>query len=66
MWAIKAPNGELMHDTLSDDKESAFWSLFDCMDEEFRLLYWKKPELSRKEYTKRKYRSVKVKLVEDK
>jgi predicted secreted protein len=64
MWAIKTPKGKLMYETLSDDKEGAYWLLFNYMSDEFISFYWKKPELSRKQYTKLKYKSVKVKLVE--
>jgi hypothetical protein len=66
MWALKTKDGILLPATIGDVKEDPFWKTFDYMSEEFRHDNWKQPDKSIAAMKKLGYKSVKVKLAEDK
>lgn len=67
LYAIKEPCGDLLHETMADNKYESWdlcFSYVAAEDKEFQTKYWKRREPARQCLRGRGYKCVPVKLIE--
>ena len=62
MWCMQQSGGYLMHRTLAFSKAESQQALFDFMDADFRLKYWKKWKATLRAYRKMGYKAIRVRI----